>query len=160
MKKILSIKEASQKSKELRNQNKKIVLAGGCFDILHLGHLSFLNEAKAQGDLLIVMLEADATITTSKGEGRPLNTQQDRAQLVAALEMVDFVLPLQPLMKNDDYDALVFSIKPAIIATTKGDTYRVHKERQAKLIGAKVVDVTDAVENQSTTRIFKILNEI
>jgi FAD synthetase len=157
---ILSADHAVELGTELSQQNKKIVLAGGCFDILHIGHLSFLEKAKAHGDVLCILLEADETITIAKGPNRPINTQHDRAAMVAALKMVDYVITLPPGMTNDAYDTLVFAIKPAIIATTKGDTSRQHKERQAAAIGAQVIDVVDLVENQSTTKIVEILREL
>ncbi len=74
--------------------------------------------------------------------------------------MVDYIIPL-PTLKNDkDYDGLVILLKPAIIATTKGDSSKIHKDRQAGLIGAKVVEVTEEVSNQSTSRLVNILKEI
>jgi len=141
-------------------QDKKIVLVGGCFDILHIGHLIFLDAAKKEGDCLIVLLESDESIKKSKGPRRPLNTQEDRARLLAAFESVDYVVLLPTDMHDKTYDTLVMEIKPAIIATTKGDQYRFHKERQAKSVGASVIDVTDPIKDQSTTKVFEILKEI
>jgi FAD synthetase len=160
MNKILSAEEASQFSKTLQKHNQKIVLAGGCFDILHIGHLRFLEEAKKEGDELWVLLESDETIAKSKGHGRPINNQTDRAKLLAAMELVDHVVLLKPHMTNAEYDALIIAIKPAIIATTKGDLHRVHKERQAKLIDAQVKDVIENMYNQSTTKLIKIFHEL
>jgi FAD synthetase len=160
MKKTLSIAEAHTQSALAQKQNKKVVLAGGCFDILHIGHLRFLEEAKKEGDELWVLLESDETITKNKGDGRPINDQTDRAKLLAAMELVAHVVLLKPHMTNAEYDALIIAIKPAIIATTKGDLHRVHKERQAKLIGAQVKDVIENMHNQSTTKLIKIFHEL
>ncbi|MBA3723419.1 MAG: adenylyltransferase/cytidyltransferase family protein [Candidatus Levybacteria bacterium] len=160
MNKIITTEQASELGANLHQQNKRVVLVGGCFDILHLGHVSFLNEAKSYGNILCVLLESDETIKKSKGPKRPINAQNDRALLLSALMMVDYVLILPPNMTNADYDALVFALKPAIIATTKGDSNRVHKERQAVALHAKVIDVVEPVKNQSTTKLFKILNEL
>lgn len=157
---IITTDQAIELGTALAQENKKIVLVGGCFDILHLGHLTFLEQAKTHGDSLIVMIEADETIAVSKGPKRPINTQNDRAKLLAALKVVDYVILLPPGMTNEAYDTLVFAIKPAIIATTKGDEHRNHKERQAAAIGAQVIDVVDLVENQSTTKVIEILNEL
>ena len=159
MHKILSINEV----KELETAQKQatnIVLVGGCFDVLHIGHLRFLEEAKKRGDALWILLESDETIAKSKGRGRPINNQLDRAQLLAAMELVDHVVLLKPFMSNQDYDGLIIAIKPAIIATTKGDANRIHKERQAKLTGAQVIDVIDHMQNQSTTKLIKIFQEL
>ncbi len=160
MNKIFKVEQARQLGAQLDDQRKNVVIAGGCFDILHVGHLTFLEKAKEHGDTLCILIESDESIKKSKGEQRPINIQADRSKLVAALSMVDYVIELAPNMSNDDYDALVIDLKPAIIATTKGDKNRAHKERQAAIINAKVIDVVDPVENQSTTRVFKILHEI
>ena len=160
MDKILTIDQTSQLQKTLAESNKRIVLAGGCFDILHIGHLTFLGEAKKHGDVLVVLLESDETITKAKGPKRPINIQQDRAQLLGALSLVDFVILLTPQMDNQAYDNLVIAIKPAIIATTQGDTNRHHKERQAALVDAEVIDVTGFVTDKSTSQIIKMLNEL
>jgi rfaE bifunctional protein nucleotidyltransferase chain/domain len=157
MQKILAPDDAITLATKLTDQGNRIVLAGGCFDILHLGHITFLEKAKSKGDVLFVFVENDATIKKTKGPLRPINTQHDRAQILSHLTVVDYVIKLPETI---DYDALVIHIKPAIIATTAGDLNRSHKERQAKKIGAKVVDVTDQISNQSTTRIIHILNEL
>lgn len=161
MKKNLSINQAIKKSEKLRREGKSIVLVGGCFDILHVGHIIFLEQARQAADVLIVLLESDQRIQQMKGEDRPMQTQQDRARILAALESVDYVIPLTLLANDEEYDKLILSIKPAIIATTKGDPLRHHKERQAKLTGAIVCDMVDRVQNQSTSRLTHLLgNEL
>ena len=160
MNKILTTKQAITLSTQLHKQNQKVVLVGGCFDLLHIGHITFLEEAKKKGDILIVLLESDTSITTAKGENRPINSQDIRAKILAALSMVDRVILLEPQMSNTDYDTLVFAIKPAIIATTAGDANRFHKERQAKKIGARVIDVTARISDKSTTKLITLLNEL
>ncbi len=160
MGKIVDSDKAIQIAQRLHIENKSIVLVGGCFDILHIGHITFLEEAKKQGDVLVVFLESDETIKQLKGPHRPLNTQNDRAIILSSLSMVDYVIKLPQIKDNTYYDNLVIQIKPAIIATTAGDTTRVHKERQAKIMNAKVVDVTSPVSNQSTSRLVDILKEL
>jgi rfaE bifunctional protein nucleotidyltransferase chain/domain len=160
MDKILTVEQAQKRTKEIREQGKRIVVAGGCFDILHVGHLAFLEHAKKAGDMLFVLIESDETVRRSKGDGRPVNSQDNRALLLAGLSVVDFVVLLPPLMKNSDYDSILLALKPAIIATTKGDPFRSHKERQAQEIQATVIDVVLPISNQSTTRILHILEEL
>lgn len=160
MGKIIKPEQASKIALELRKKNKSIVLAGGCFDLLHIGHITFFEKAKEAGDILFVFLESDETIKKSKGAARPINSQKDRAKILSALEIIDFVILLPTHMTNDEYDSLITNIKPAVLATTQGDTNRAHKERQAKLIDGKVIDVIQPVENQSTTRLINILEEI
>ncbi len=158
--KILTVQQSTEVANNLNNQNKKIVLVGGCFDILHVGHIEFLKGAKKKGGTLFVLLESDENIKKIKGHKRPINTQGDRATILSSLSMVDYVIPLPVFKNNFEYDKLVSSLKPAIIATTKGDLHRTHKERQAALIGAKVVDVVEPITNQSTTKLVKILEDI
>jgi len=160
MNKILSTNQAIEEANKLNKQDKRIVLAGGCFDILHIGHITYLDKAKKQGDYLFVFVESDASIKQRKGTNRPINTQDDRAHILAHLTMVDYVIKLPEFTDNRNYDDLVIQIKPAIIATTAGDSNRSHKERQAKLVKAKVVDVTDAIQNKSTTKVIEILEEL
>ena len=160
MDKILTIDKAIQLAKTLHAKKQSIVLAGGCFDILHIGHIKFLEEAKKQGDVLFVLVENDKTIKKLKGKNRPINTQKDRSQILSHLSIVDYAIMLPVIDDDKAYDDLVINIKPAIIATTSGDISRLHKERQAKLVGAKVVDVTAPISNQSTTRLINILQEV
>lgn len=161
MKKIVTISEAIRLSDQLRNQGKHIVLAGGCFDILHIGHIRFLEKAKEQGDILFVMLESDATIKKQKGETRPIHVQTERATVLEAITMVDYVISLPFMTDNRQYDDLVSALKPAIIATTEGDSAAIHKERQAKENGAKVAYVLPYIENHSSSTIAAILqNEL
>ena len=157
--KTLSIPEAIQYSEDLRAAGKRIVLAGGCFDILHVGHLSFLEKAKTHGDALFILLESDEAIKIIKGEKRPINPQQDRAKVLASLTMTDHIIKLNGILKNEEYDKLILALKPAIIATTKADPQRRHKERQAALSGAKVVDVTEMINTTSTTKIADLLQK-
>ncbi len=157
--KIVNLEEAEKIAKQLHDEGKRIVLVGGCFDILHVGHLTFLQKAKEVGDTLFILLESDERIQQLKGEKRPINTQTDRAHLLSALNIVDYVVLLALLETNEEYDKVILSIKPDIIATTRYDPDRAHKERQGKLIGSKVVDVVERIANKSTSRLTAILSE-
>jgi len=75
----------------LKKEGKKIVFTNGCFDILHAGHVEYLREAKALGDILLVAINTDRSVKRVKGEGRPVTNETDRAKILAALETVDFV---------------------------------------------------------------------
>lgn len=160
MNNIVTTEQAATVSKKLHDTGKTIVLVGGCFDILHIGHIRFLSHAKEKGDVLMIMLEHDDTIKRKKGKHRPLNTQKDRAEMLTNLSLVDYVITLPAVVSDDFYNKLVNLLKPAIIATTTGDPFREHKERQAKQIGATVVDVIKPVTNQSTTKVITFLNEL
>ncbi len=153
MNKILSATQLDDVVKKLHREQKQIVLVGGCFDILHRGHIDFLQRAKERGDCLLVLLESDTSIKKRKGEKRPVHKQDIRASILAALPTVDYIVHLPSEMSDADYDTVVLTIKPAIIATTKGDPGRKHKLRQAQLTGARVVDVIDRVPAFATSKL-------
>jgi D-glycero-beta-D-manno-heptose 1-phosphate adenylyltransferase len=89
--KIVELEELSNRCKEVRSVGKKIVATNGCFDLLHVGHVRYLQAARALGDLLVVGLNGDRSVHELKGAGRPITTQSDRAEILAALECVDLV---------------------------------------------------------------------
>ncbi len=157
--KILNLNDAIFIAKKLHTQNIKLVIIGGCFDIIHKGHISFLKEAKKQGDRLMVLLESDGHIRKLKGGDRPINTQQNRALILASFTQIDYVVTLSHFKSDSQYDQMISELKPDIIATTVGDPGRHHKERQAELIGSKVVDVLDRIKNHSTSKIAQLLKK-
>jgi len=159
MDKIISINQATKLSQKLRSQGKKIVLVGGCFDILHIGHVKFLEKAKQQGDILFVLLENDYNVRKLKGRNRPINTQKNRAMVLSALTSVDYVVQLPNLKNDTDYDKVVSQIRPSIIATTTKDPNILHKIRQANQVKAKVVYVLQKISNQSTTRLARLIDQ-
>lgn len=135
---------------------KKVVLVGGCFDLLHYGHISFLKQAKSHGDYLCVALESDENVRRNKGASRPIHTQIQRKEMLEALTVVDEVLEL-PLMRSDrDYFEFVKKIKPNIIALTEGDPILDKKMEQAKQISAKIV-IISKIHTPSTSQLAKLL---
>lgn len=139
------------------SKSNQVVLVGGCFDVLHYGHLQFLRNAKSQGKYLIIALEPDQSIIKYK-KRKPVHNQLQRAEILSHLAFVDQVVMLPELKGFEDYKKLVQNICPSIIAVTKNDPQISNKQAQAKSIGAKVVEVTDLIknlegENFSTTNI-------
>lgn len=131
----------------------KVVLVGGCFDVLHPGHVVFLEKAKKAGDKLIVLLESDEKIRKLKGVGRPIHNQKERALVLKALNFVDEVIQLPFIQTEKEYDQIIKKIKPDIIAATFGDSENHHKKRAAELVGAELKYVTKIIGNHSTSRI-------
>jgi rfaE bifunctional protein nucleotidyltransferase chain/domain len=134
---------------ELRRSGRRLVATNGCFDLLHLGHVSYLQQARWLGDALIVGLTSDAQVRQLKGPGRPINSEPARAGVVAALESVDavFVFP--------EFDARHFleTVRPDIY--TKGgdytlDTINQDERRLLEKMGVRIV-LLPAVPGQSTT---------
>ena len=93
------------------NKSKKIVFTNGCFDILHLGHIEYLNEAKAQGDVLIIGLNSDSSIKTIKGSDRPINNQNDRMAMLLNLKAVDCV----QIFSEETPETIIKLIKPNVL---------------------------------------------
>jgi rfaE bifunctional protein nucleotidyltransferase chain/domain len=137
MSKIIKDIEVSKLSKG------KIVLVGGCFDILHPAHIEFLRLSKKEGDILVILLESDTNIKKNKGEKRPLNNQDTRAENLSKLSEVDYVILLKTPDSSQYYYNLVKSIRPDIIAVTKGDPLLSVKKEQATIVGGKVVEVME-----------------
>ncbi|HTK03863.1 MAG TPA: adenylyltransferase/cytidyltransferase family protein [Alphaproteobacteria bacterium] len=137
---------------------KKTVLVGGCFDILHFGHVHFLKEAKKLGNYLIVALESDANIKKLKGSTRPIHNQHQRKEILESLQFVDQVLILGEDMKDEDYRNLVKNLKPSFIAVTQGDPILDKKKDHAKEVDAKVIEIKK-IKVASSSEIVKILLE-
>lgn len=159
MKKIISAQEAIEISNQLKIQGQKIVLIGGFFDILHIGHIKFIEKAKEKGDFLFILLESDKTARKLKGKNRPINSQENRAEVLASLQSVDYIVTLSEMKNDTDYDKIVSLINPAIIAVTENDKNIQHKQRQAKSIKAKVLTVVSEISNESTTKLARIIEK-
>lgn len=105
-----------------------MVLTNGCFDLLHVGHVRYLKEAKGLGDLLIVGVNSDDSVRRLKGEGRPLMSQEERAEILAALEAVDYVV----IFEEDTAEKLVSALQPDLYV--KGGTYTVQNLPEASAV--------------------------
>lgn len=158
MQKIISTDTFIKFSKKFKSQGKKIVLVGGCFDIIHKGHLAFLKNAKRQGDILVVILESDESIKIMKGEKRPIHPQALRAKILESLKAVDFVIQIPQLKTDSEYAELVKKIEPDIIAVTKGDSILEKKKAHARAINGKVVEVIERQKEHSTSNLIKGIN--
>ncbi|MDO8497279.1 MAG: adenylyltransferase/cytidyltransferase family protein [bacterium] len=140
-----------------RYKDVSTVLVGGCFDLLHYGHLTFLERAKEKGQILIVALEPDTTIEKNK-KRKPIHSQMQRARILSSLAIVDVVLLLPTFTNYDEYLHLVEMVKPTIIAVTEGDP-RIHEKRkQAERVGAKVAIVLPRLQGKSSSKILKYEN--
>ena len=127
-----------------KKQGKKVVFTNGCFDILHVGHVKYLQIAKSFGDVLIVGLNSDASVSRLKGPTRPVNIAQDRAYLLAALEAVDFVVPFE---EDTPYE-LIKMIAPDVLV--KGGDYEGKKVVGTEFAGE--LKLVDFVDGKSTTK--------
>jgi FAD synthetase len=157
MSKVITLKKAIKISKNLHSKKKTLVLSGGCFDILHLGHIKFLKGAKRQGNSLFVLLESDESVKALKGKERPINSAGDRAEILSSLHSVDYIIALEGIKENEWYDKLILELKPDVIAITKGNQQIKNYKRKAKLVNAKVIEVIGRIENKSSTNLAKLI---
>jgi D-beta-D-heptose 7-phosphate kinase / D-beta-D-heptose 1-phosphate adenosyltransferase len=136
--------EISSIISELKNNDKKIVFTNGCFDILHIGHIKYLEIAKSYGDILILGLNSDDSTQRLKGKNRPINTQDDRAYILASLEVVDYVV----IFNEDTPLDLIKLIKPDVLV--KGGDYE-----SKKVVGediAKELRLVQFIDGKNTTK--------
>ncbi len=146
---IKTLDEIKTIAANLKRQNKKIVFTNGCFDILHLGHIKYLEKAKKLGDVLIVGVNTDNSVKRLKGEKRPINSEFDRAYLINALKSVDYTVLFD---ENTPYE-LIKTIKPKVLV--KGNDY---KDKQ--VVGSDFAETTKLIafiDGKSTT---DIINKI
>lgn len=155
MGKILPVSKIKNLSAKLKSENRITVLAGGCFDIIHIGHIEFLKSAKKSGDILILLLESDESIKNLKGEKRPINNQKNRSKILSSIEYVDYIIPLPKIYKTEDYNNLVLKLKPNIIAITSGDPNLKNKKLQSKSVNGKIKVVLKKMPDHSTTKLLE-----
>jgi len=146
---VLNVTEIESTLKGLRN--KKIVFTNGCFDLLHVGHIRYLEEAKKLGDILFVGVNSDLSVKRLKGPSRPIQNEQDRAEILNALRSVDFV----SIFEEDTPYELIKIVKPQILV--KGGDWEVQKIVGYDLVqswGGQIYSLT-FVEGKSTTSLIK-----
>jgi rfaE bifunctional protein nucleotidyltransferase chain/domain len=151
---VLSVDEAARVASTWRAQGKRLVLANGCFDLLHVGHVRYLQAARALGDALVVGLNSDAAVRRLKGPGRPVMPAAERAELVAAVQGVDAVV----VFEEDSADALIARLRPDVHA--KGTDYTeqsVPERSTAAAVGAKVAIAGDPKTHSTRDLIATIL---
>jgi D-beta-D-heptose 7-phosphate kinase/D-beta-D-heptose 1-phosphate adenosyltransferase len=148
--KVMSAAGAAELARRLRDEGKTVVFTNGCFDILHLGHVRYLERSRALGEALVVGVNTDASVRGLKGPGRPLQSEQDRAQILASLECVDAVV----LFDEPTPLKLIQAIRPGVL--TKGADYKSKRDvvgwRQVESWGGRV-ELVSLVAGRSTTKL-------
>jgi len=139
----------------LRRGGQRIVFTNGCFDLLHAGHVRYLARARAFGDCLVLGLNTDASVRRLKGPSRPINREEDRAEVVGALKSVDYVV----LFGEETAEALIAEVRPAVYV--KGGDYTLDTLPEAKIVqsyGGRV-EFVDMVEGRSTTNVIERIRQ-
>lgn len=145
------LKEAVARAQEA---SKTVVFTNGCFDLIHVGHIRYLRQARQQGDILIVAINGDASVRALKGPGRPLQSEQDRAEIIGSMEFVDHVTIFDGLT----VDELLRTLKPDVHA--KGTDYTaesVPESASVRSYGGRVAIVGDPKDHSSRDLIARIL---
>lgn len=153
MGRIVKERELKEIVENLKKQNKKTVFTNGCFDIIHIGHVRYLKASKQCGDVLVVGLNSDSSVKKLKGETRPVNNENDRAEILSEFNFVDYVI----IFDESSPAYLLDSIKPDIY--TKGADYTMETLPEAPVVIKNNIKVNfiSFVEGKSTTN---ILNKI
>jgi rfaE bifunctional protein nucleotidyltransferase chain/domain len=150
---ILERDQLIERINAAREKGECIVLANGCFDVLHVGHVRYLEAAKALGDLLVVGINSDEQTRRLKGEGRPLISQTQRAEIISAIQAVDFVT----IFEEPTVGQLLLALKPDIHA--KGTDYTVDSVPERDVVrsfGGRVAIVGDPKDHSSSEMIEKL----
>lgn len=151
VKKIKKIKELRALASRLKSEGKKVVFTNGCFDILHFGHVQYLENAKKKGDVLIVGINTDSSVRRIKGNLRPIINEKDRARVIAGLESVDYVV----LFNEDTPFKTIQAVRPDILL--KGANWNKNKIVGADFVlkyGGQIITAKLA-KGRSTTQIIK-----
>lgn len=149
--KVISQEALKKKVADWQSHDLKVVFSNGCFDILHLGHIDYLEKARAFGDRLVIGLNSDASVKVLKGEHRPINSEEARARMLAALSFVDGVT----VFTEDTPKKLIEYLLPDVLV--KGSDYKVENIVGAKSVIANggVVNTIDLVNGYSTSNIIE-----
>lgn len=152
---IVERKNIEELSEQIKSEGKSIVFTNGCFDILHSGHVFYLQKAKQQGDILILGLNSDASVRRLKGEKRPINSEIDRAIVISELKSVDYVV----IFEEDTPQEIISLIVPNKLV--KGGDYK-----KEDVVGKEIVEgnggevvIIPFVDGKSTTNIINRINE-
>jgi D-beta-D-heptose 7-phosphate kinase/D-beta-D-heptose 1-phosphate adenosyltransferase len=144
--KVMTVNEIRAERDKLVAQGKKLVFTNGCFDILHRGHVTYLTFARNQGDALVVGLNTDVSVRANKGDGRPINSEQDRAFVLGSLRAVDFVV----LFGDKEPKDIIEKILPQVLVKGSDWAHYVSGREIVEANGGTVV-LADMVEGRSTS---------
>lgn len=151
MKKLYSLDQLSDIIKSLKRAGKTIVLTNGCFDLIHVGHIRYLREAKELGDILVLALNSDSSVHRLKGKDRPFINENERAVILSAFSFVDYLT----IFAEDNVEKVLLSLRPDIHA--KGSDYTVETvpERETVISYGGKIAITGGAKVRSTSEIMK-----
>ena len=151
--KLLTLDEAAEVASTAKAEGRIVVLTNGCFDLLHVGHIRYLEAAKEEGDLVIVALNSDQSVRELKGSGRPVMGEGERAEILSALASVDYVI----VFEDPTVDAILERIRPDVHAKGTDYTQETLPERETVArIGGRVAIVGDPKDHSTKSLIQRI----
>ena len=156
MTKIVSIEALIEEKERLRREGKRLVFTNGCFDLLHPGHVRYLSQARSLGDALVVALNSDRSVRALKGEGRPILNQQERAEVIAALEAIDYVT----IFDEETPRELIAAVLPDVLV--KGGDWALDEivgREEVEAAGGEVLSLP-YIDGSSTTDIIERIKKL
>jgi len=156
LKKLYSLSRLKKLIQEEKNKGKKIVLANGCFDLIHPGHIRYLREAKKKGDVLVLALNSDSSVGRLKGKGRPILDQKERVEILTAFSFIDYMT----VFDEDNVEKVLLTLKPDIHA--KGSDYTketVPEKETVQSYGGSIAIVGGAKINSTSQVIKRIVSK-
>lgn len=143
---LAHLKEIIAKEKK---KGKRIVLANGCFDLIHVGHIRYLKEAKTQGDVLVVALNSDSSVHGLKGEGRPILNEEERVEIISSFYFVDYIT----VFEEANVENILLTLKPHVHAKGSDYTEETVPERETVLSYGGEIAITGGPKVKNTTEI-------
>jgi len=151
LKKLYSLSQLKKIIQEHKKRGQKVVLANGCFDLIHLGHIRYLKESKKKGDILVVALNSDSSVRVLKGKGRPILNQKERTEIISSFSFIDYIT----FFKENNVEKVLLALKPDIHA--KGSDYSeetVPEKETVKGYGGSIT-ITGGPKIRSTSQLIK-----
>jgi len=151
LKKLYSLAQLTKIIEGQKKKGKQVVLANGCFDLIHIGHIRYLKESKKKGDVLVVALNSDSSVRKLKGKGRPILNENERAEIISSFSFVDYIT----FFNEEKVDKVLLSLKPHVHA--KGSDYTeetVPEKETVQDYGGKIA-ITGGPKVKSTSKLIK-----
>jgi len=134
-----------------KKKGKRIVLANGCFDLIHVGHIRYLKESRALGDILVVALNSDTSVRKLKGKGRPILSEEERVEIISSFYFVDYVI----VFKEPNVEKILLTLKPHVHAKGSDYTEESVPERETVLSYGGEIAITGGPKVKNTSAIFQ-----
>lgn len=151
MKKLYTLSQLTKIIQEHKKRGQKVVLANGCFDLIHIGHIRYLKESKKKGDILVLALNSDSSIRNLKGEGRPILNQKERADIASAFYFIDYIT----FFDEPNVEKVLLALKPDIHAKGSDYTEETVPEKETVKGYGGTIAITGGPKIKSTSQLIK-----